>query len=328
MTTHPMSRIDLVELESNVRAALADGWDPLSVDDDPCHRGYDHKGEVITWGRNGLQQALFPEFYETDEDDPLIGEAELTVCKLLMEHGVHPDDCKRVPSWQGFPTPLTQAIKRKNLPVVQLFLDHGADPNLTDFETALVSRPRFSSPLLLAARQGNQAICSALLKHGADPNSLYDNGTYGPFPAPDQREEVGFKGSINDYTGALEGRLLSPLHLAAVGGHSAVCQMLLEHGADPLKTAEVSMSCSGYEISEWAGWKETPAQAADRAGHPETAGLIRSFVKEKSLAAHLTNVEAENAQLRSECDQLKNALAGVLGSSEPAPAKPERKHRL
>ncbi|HDS1196361.1 ankyrin repeat domain-containing protein [Stenotrophomonas maltophilia] len=318
-----MSRIDLVELESNVRADLADGWDPLSVDNDPCHSKDDRTGEVLSWGRNGLQQALFPEFYGTDEDDPLIAEAELTVCKLLMEHGVHPDDCKRVPSWQGFPTPLTQAIKRKNLPVVQLFLDHGADPNLTDFETS-----RVSSPLLLAARQGNQAICSALLKHGADPNSLYHNETYGPFPALDQREEVGFTGNINDYTGALKGRFLSPLHLAAVGGHSAVCQVLLEHGADPLKTAEVSMSSYGYDHDAFGGWKETPAQAADRAGHPETAGLIRSFVKEKSLAAHLTNVEAENARLRSERDQLKNALAGVLGSSEPAPATPERKHRL
>lgn len=44
-----------------------------------------------------------------------------------------------------------------------------------------------------------------------------------------------------------------------------------------------------------------------------------------TLQDRLTKAEAENAQLRTEREQLKGALAGVLASGEPAPATPGSK---
>lgn len=316
--TEPLSTQS--QYKAELLADLADGWDPTEVLDDFGKRTI-------------LQVALSPELeFSPDE--------ALTLAQALMEHGIHPDASGITPEDRRhyhWPTPLGMAITGHHgfnrddldLELVKLFLQHGADPNLAVKDVG--ETRRVSSPLLLAARRGNPAMCSALLEHGADPNRLQEARFYGSFPAQDKREELGFKGQINDYEGWLDGWGVSPLHLAAVRGHSAVCQLLLEHGADPLKTATVSVESSGSECSggECVGaWTENPAQAADRSGHPETAGLIRSFVKQKALAAHLTNVEAENAQLRSERDQLKNALAGVLGGSDPAPATPERKHRL
>lgn len=71
--------------------------------------------------------------------------------------------------------------------------------------------------------------------------------------------------------------------------------------------------------------------AADKASpYPSIEGqrLRRNALAAFSLPTlqdRLTKAEAENAQLRTEREQLKGALAGVLASGEPAPATPGSK---
>lgn len=253
------------EIEANFRSFIAEGGDPASRDNQQ---------------RNFLQQ-----MFSHDYIDSIPPEAALAACKVLMEHGLHPDDCERKMT-RGWSSPLTMAIGEGNLSVVRLFLEHGADPNLTDFDQGACS-----TPLALAAKRGQQDICAVLLEYGADPNESTQQKFEGPIPSVDRREEVGYIGAPDHFAiGPLGSPEATPLLLAAAGGHSAVCQVLLEHGADPAKACRV-WSYAGEDVSE-ACWKETPEQAAERSGHTATAGLIRSHIRTTLLESLLPRADA------------------------------------
>lgn len=73
-----------------------------------------------------------------------------------------------------------------------------------------------------------------------------------------------------------------------------------------------------------------PAYLASIRGGALNAALpmvdeLPPHVDATTFMARLTKAEAENAQLRTEREQLKGALAGVLASGEPAPATPGSK---
>jgi hypothetical protein len=99
---------------------------------------------------------------------------------------------------RGALTPLLAAVRAGSREIVELLLDHGADP---DRDTA-----RWSTPLALAARQGDRAIVELLLARGAGVN-----------------------------TGL---RHASPLEYAAWYRHEQLVELLLARGADPQRVLD------------------------------------------------------------------------------------------
>lgn len=80
-----------------------------------------------------------------------------------------------------YETPLMEAVRNNNEPLVRLLLDHGANPN------ALGYNEHTSLNLAVIYYKGNPSIIRLLLEHGADPTiknsgpngtSAYDNGMH------------------------------------------------------------------------------------------------------------------------------------------------------
>jgi ankyrin repeat protein len=92
-------------------------------------------------------------------------------------------------------TALHWAAQRDDLPLVQLLLGAGADPNATTRNGAL-------TPLDMAAQNGSAGVMAALLKAGADPKITTTEGA-------------------------------TVLMTASASGNTDAVQLLLDHGADP-----------------------------------------------------------------------------------------------
>ncbi len=121
--------------------------------------------------------------------------------KVLLEHGANPNARLRLPTLQRFhnggdkqlgdgATPLMRAAKAKDLPVMLLLLDNGADVNLVtrDYMTALLfaasgGRTRSSEKDVIAALK----VC---LDHGADVNAFDINGATALSEAITQGDEI------------------------------------------------------------------------------------------------------------------------------------------
>lgn len=264
------SEMTCAQMESYFKEALNSGWDPLEVDD---------------FKRNILQE-LFSE-HENEFGD-YTPQEKANACKLMMEHGVHPDSNVIGSSW---PTPLCMAIQEGNFECVKIFLEHGADPNRYD------PNPLFKlTPLLGAVAKKDEALCRLLLEHGADPMHAHTVDLYGSTPDSSLRESLGYQG--DDTSNALRDlvvREATPLFCAAATGNAPACKLLLEHGADLASRVEVEIKqfhSSGAEVDSsedgpWARWQETPMQAAERSGHPEAAAVIRAHLKKKELEKKL-----------------------------------------
>ncbi|KAE8422730.1 ankyrin repeat-containing domain protein [Aspergillus pseudocaelatus] len=117
------------------------------------------------------------------------------------------------PPAKGGKTALQAAIEHKSLPLLELLVQHGAHVNATGVSG-------FLSPLIDAARLNWRDGVQFLLEHGANVNST-------PFglAISDEGEEY-----------ALEW-LLSPLGWAIMNGSEGMLDLLLQHGADVLRTA-------------------------------------------------------------------------------------------
>jgi ankyrin repeat protein len=114
------------------------------------------------------------------------------MCEALLDGGANVDAKHHIHG----EALLSVAARRGYTPIVELFIDRGADPNImSDIGIA---------PLHVAAEDGNADMVRVLLAKGADVNLLGEFGT--------------------------------PLHAAAQQGKVEVLRILLAHGADPLLT--------------------------------------------------------------------------------------------
>ncbi len=100
-------------------------------------------------------------------------------------------------------TPLTAAAQYGQVEVVRLLIDNGADPNLHDGGSEFPQQ----TPLATAAAQGHLDVCRVLLEAGANPN------------LPTNPNDVGAPQSWTALDWALQ------------GGHTAVAELLRQHGA-------------------------------------------------------------------------------------------------
>merc|ERR1711935_990709 len=135
----------------------------------------------------------------------------------------------RTTSTWPFSTPLYIAAQDGHVDAVRALLEQNADPNLarTDIGT---------TPLYIAARNGHVDAVRALLEHNADPN-LATTDEYGATPLyiAAQNGHVDavqalLEQNANPNTTTTDGAW-TPLKMATGLGHTAVADLLRQHGA-------------------------------------------------------------------------------------------------
>jgi ankyrin repeat protein len=195
-------------------------------------------------GWRGLELRLFEDAEKRRASDDELFE----IAVLSLEHGLDPD------SAVDRRTPLVWAAITGRLSMVDLLIDHGADPNRgssvdllaialarrgwasvteeVDSSTTLLFRPvvfpegEEVRPLALAVWSGHLEIAARLLDAGADSNLASDDG-------------------------------VTPLHVAAARGDAAAVDLLLGHGAVAVPSAPPDVP--------------SPAEAARSWGHEDLA---------------------------------------------------------
>ena len=140
----------------------------------------------------------------------------------------------------GAGTPLANAAAVGRMDIVQLLLDHGADPNLPEEQYAPKGKALYS-----AVYHGHYDIAKLLLERGAFPNPPVESSgdalwvsqkwrpdkrmeelllSYGATPWPEHHDE--------EWSTRNNWLRITPLHQAARKGDVAKAKELLESGAD------------------------------------------------------------------------------------------------
>jgi ankyrin repeat protein len=149
----------------------------------------------------------------------------LQIVQLLLEHGADPN----VGDSFGI-TPLDRATLRGYLKMSQLLIEYGADVNAKDSVG--------QTPLHLASSAGHMEIAKLLLESNANPNPEWSS-TWPSRPPPlyealawghPQVVQLLLHHSANPHTQGLDGRTL--LHVASQNGHLNAVEQLLELGAN------------------------------------------------------------------------------------------------
>jgi ankyrin repeat protein len=158
-----------------------------------------------------------------------------------LAQGISPDARNRY----GM-TPLALAAEAGNLRIVQLLLEHKANPNL--------ALPGGETPLMTAARTGRLEVVQALLAAGADPNAKEDaKGQSALLWAAAEGHADVVQALIEagaDFRIRLESGF-TPLLIAARDGKAEVVEVLLQAGANPndaLLPAPDAKPRRGYRI--------------------------------------------------------------------------------
>lgn len=126
---------------------------------------------------------------------------------------------------------LYTAAQAGDLPQLQAQLQAGASPGWTD--------ENGETPLMAAAKNGHLEVVKALLEAGADVHAKDANDWTALFKACHNPElDAGFAPVVQALVEAgadVNGRIfygITPLMLAAGGGEAAVCEVLLNAGAE------------------------------------------------------------------------------------------------
>ncbi len=151
---------------------------------------------------------------------------------LYLDHGADPNF--RVP-WLRNRTHLHRAVAYgRSAAIVRRLLEAGGDPNVTD--------DRGLTPLRSAVRHGREDLAVLLRAAGADVTKLAPDDAGGAAIDPDvlcgaaSRNDVGLvrrlleSGADPNAPGGIDESL--PLHWACWRGHADAARLLIEHGAD------------------------------------------------------------------------------------------------
>ncbi|MDX1962404.1 MAG: ankyrin repeat domain-containing protein [Pirellulales bacterium] len=176
---------------------------------------------------------------------------QLDIVKLLIEHDAPIVDA----SLAEYLSPLHYAIKRGNVPIVELLLKSGHSPNTAQGRGGDVPR---IVPALHMAISGNQVeIVKLLLAQKVDLTQRNDSSQ-------------------------------TPLHFAAILGSSKIAELLIKAGADVNATVEeFSTGCGSGE--EETPQKDRPLHFAAARGNPDTIKVLIAA----GADIHATNVRGE-----------------------------------
>ncbi|KAK4913354.1 hypothetical protein LTR49_018335 [Elasticomyces elasticus] len=251
-------------------AAAAEKLDRKSKSAAPPETQHETEDEVLD--TDALYNAV------TTDNDALVDD--------LLTHGADPDvangDLQR--------TPLHQAAHLNHTSCLSVLLRHGADMGLED--------AKGDTALHLAAWQGHCEALTTLLAHGnADVDWLSGRDGYSPLWCAISAYHIDaarllLKHGARVSRRSASGSGLLPLHQAAVTGQAAMCELLLERGAqadgldDDKSTAMHYASASGYlpcvqvllkggaDVTLRQRHGLTPAHWAAHKGHTEVLSLL------------------------------------------------------
>jgi ankyrin repeat protein len=201
-------------------------------------------------------------------------------------------------------TPLTLAVEKGVVPVAAALLAHGADPNI-------ICRPRqgwgtdrttTGAPLHFAVARGDEAMVALLQTNRADLTLRNPLGE----SALDIAAILGKPGIVRQLiaAGANVNAVSSaqgdgtPLHLATLGGYREIVALLLEHGANPNVTANLSRS------------GVTPLMSAAALGNSEIASLLLKHKTDPNLTDSSGNTALLNAVQKQSPATVRALLAG------------------
>ena len=189
-------------------------------------------------------------------------------------------------------TALHQAAHLNHTSCLTILLRHGASLSAEDSEG--------DTPLHLAAWAGHVEALSALLAHGADVDWLSGRDGYSPLWCAISAYNIDaarllLKHGARVSLRSASGGGLMPLHQAAVTGQSAMCELLLDRGAQvdsldeesntPLHYAAASGSAASVKILLRSGADVTASQKqglsaahwAAHKGHIEVLKMLLSY---------------------------------------------------
>ena len=170
--------------------------------------------------------------------------------KFHLDHVSYTRDDKQIIS------PLTEAVRLRNIPLVEVLIEAGANPT---FRPLLMCHTTF--PFYQAIHQGNVDMCKVLIKHGCDPNIVFD-----------------------------EEDCYMAVHVAAECGKRQIMQLLVDEGAnimlrkeilfymfkkDNAKILQYFLQCnySSY-CDKLRSWSRDFVKAAIYSNAPNCAGVI------------------------------------------------------
>ena len=185
----------------------------------------------------------------------------------LISIGVSPN-CERYRYW-CFTSPLAGAASYGHRLVVQLLLDHGADPNME-------KNPEYT-PLYNAASGGYIEVVKLLLQRGAYPNPSKGGSPGSPLIAASVRRDTVAVKLLLDYGANPNLTSESPnrataLHIAVGLNDKNVAKLLLGAGADPNMTD--SHGRTSLHLASGDGNHDMVKLLLDSGADPEKADVV------------------------------------------------------
>ena len=246
----------------------------------------DAKGSEATPPRD--QPEVEDEIYDHDALYNAVTEDDADLVTELLALGADP----AAPIGDMQRTPLHQAAHLNHTSCMAVLLRDGAMMSAEDSQG--------DTPLHLAAWAGHVESLSALLAHGADVDWLSGRDGYSPLWCAISAYNIDaarllLKHGARVSLRSTSGGGLMPLHQAAVTGQSAMCELLLERGAQvdsvdednntPLHYAAACGSaasvkillCNGADVTAAQKQGLTPAHWAAHKGHTEVLKMLLSY---------------------------------------------------
>eukprot|EP00375_Theileria_parva_P003352 XP_766034.1 ankyrin repeat protein [Theileria parva strain Muguga] len=192
------------------------------------------------------------------------------ICKILIENNANVNICSK-----SFSTPLSIAVIKSHTDLIDLLLEHGADPNVTepddDDDDSCDSKKSIPPPLVYCSSSGNTDLVNKLLENGANPNICDSQGW-------------------------------TSLHCAAESGHLSICKLLIEHGAD---ANIVSRNKNAYILAVMNGHDNVAEYLKEFTNESDTFEFLHKSKTENEVDNNDVNYltdELECLYVRDDCE--------------------------